>query len=61
LNYCKFKSNKDRELVLKSFFKSYDHYKGKLYHGLEYRKKNEVKKYEIGDIGFAQGYRKIQE
>lgn len=47
-------------MVLRSFFKSYDHFKNKLYHGLEYRKKEDVKEYEIGDIGFAQGYKKLE-
>ena len=45
--------NKDRDLVLGSFFKSYDHFKDKLYKGLEFRKKTEIKEYEMGEKGIA--------
>ena len=47
--------------MLGNFFKSYDHFKNKLFKGLEFKKKKDVSKYELGEKGIAQGYEKLKE
>ena len=52
-HYSFLNSNDNKELVLGNFFKSYDHFKDKIFKGLEFKKKKEVKKYELGEKGIA--------
>ena len=53
--------NKDKEIVLNSFFKNYEFFKNKIFKGVVFKKKSEIKKYELGEIGIAKGYTQINE
>lgn len=44
---------------MQKFFKNNEFYTNKLYKGLEFNKKQEVKKFELGDKGIAIKYNKI--
>ena len=44
---------------MQKFFKNNEHYSQKLFKGLEFNKKQEVKKFELGDRGVAVKYDKI--
>lgn len=49
-----------RQLVLRSFYKNYEHFDNKLYKGLEFKTGAEVKAFEIGKVGIAKGYQPIK-
>jgi len=44
---------------MQKFFKNNEHFSQKLFKGLEFKKKEEVKKFEMGDKGIAIKYNKI--
>jgi len=46
---------------LKKVFASFEHFRNKLFKGLEFKKKSEVKKYELGDFGIAKSYKKAED
>ncbi len=52
---------KDQEIVLESFFKNYDFFSNKIFKGVVFQKKTEIKKYELGEKGIAKGYSQIKE
>lgn len=43
------------------FFKNNEHYSQKLFKGLDFNKKDEVKKFELGDRGVAIKYDRIKD